>query len=120
MSWTHRVSGLPELIHRAVVLAADPGIADVLRRRYRAIYVDEYQDTDPAQVQLLQALTSTDSTFVAVGDPDQSIYGFRGADVGGILRFRDDFPTTTGEPPQLWCCAKRADLVRTSLRQPGE
>lgn len=90
-----------ELIHRAVVLAADPGIADVLRRRYRAIYVDEYQDTDPAQVQLLQALTSTDSTFVAVGDPDQSIYGFRGADVGGILRFRDDFPTTTGEPPQI-------------------
>lgn len=90
-----------ELIHRAVVLARDPGISDILRRRYRAIYVDEYQDTDPAQVQLLQALTSVDSTLVAVGDPDQSIYGFRGADVGGILRFQEDFPTASGERPEV-------------------
>ena len=81
-----------ELIHRAVQLLADPAVAKVLHQRYSAIYVDEYQDTDPAQVRLLQSLTNTDSVLVAVGDPDQSIYGFRGADVGGILRFREDFP----------------------------
>ncbi|MFA7266872.1 MAG: ATP-dependent DNA helicase, partial [Candidatus Nanopelagicales bacterium] len=69
-----------------------PAVAKVLHQRYSAIYVDEYQDTDPAQVRLLQSLTNTDSVLVAVGDPDQSIYGFRGADVGGILRFREDFP----------------------------
>ena len=89
-----------ELIHRAVMMLQDPAVAAVLRRRYPAIYVDEYQDTDPAQVQLLQSLVSPDSLLVAVGDPDQAIYGFRGADVGGILRFRDDFPTASGEPAQ--------------------
>ena len=90
-----------ELIHRAVMLLADPGIARTVRQRYGAIYVDEYQDTDPAQVQLLQSFVNPDSTFVAVGDPDQAIYGFRGADVGGILRFRDDFPTATEAPAEI-------------------
>ncbi len=90
-----------ELIHRAVQILSDPAIASVLAQRYAAIYVDEYQDTDPAQVRLLQALTTPESTLVAVGDPDQSIYGFRGADVGGILRFREDFPTSSEEPARI-------------------
>ncbi|NQU36496.1 MAG: ATP-dependent helicase, partial [Actinobacteria bacterium] len=87
-----------ELIGRAVGIVSDESIAVQLRNRYPAIYVDEYQDTDHAQVQLLQALTTATSTLVAVGDPDQAIYGFRGADVGGILRFSDDFPLANGSP----------------------
>lgn len=90
-----------ELIHRAVQTLADPAVARVVQQRYSAVYVDEYQDTDPAQVRLLQALTTPETTLVAVGDPDQAIYGFRGADVGGLLRFREDFPTGTQKPAPI-------------------
>lgn len=90
-----------ELIHRAVQILADPAAARVVQQRYGAVYVDEYQDTDPAQVRLLQALTTPDTTLVAVGDPDQAIYGFRGADVGGLLRFREDFPTGSGAAAEI-------------------
>jgi superfamily I DNA/RNA helicase len=73
-----------------------------LRQRERAarslVVVDEYQDTDPAQVRLLQALAGEGRDLVAVGDPDQSIYAFRGADVGGILDFPTGFPTVDGRP----------------------
>ena len=73
-------------------LEEQPGIAG----RFRAIFVDEYQDTDPMQVRMLQALVGADTSIVAVGDPDQSIYAFRGADRGGILRFPTDFRTSEG------------------------
>ena len=56
-------------------------------RGYRAVFVDEYQDTDPVQEQLLLALVGPACDVVAVGDPDQAIYRFRGADVSGIGRF---------------------------------
>ena len=62
------------------------------------MYVDEYQDTDPAQEQLLHRLAGDGRLLVAVGDPDQSIYGFRGADVRGILEFPDRFPRLDGSP----------------------
>ncbi|MFJ3814742.1 ATP-dependent helicase [Streptomyces sp. NPDC090056] len=76
-----------ELVHRAVLLAGS-----VTLPRYDAVYVDEYQDTDPAQVRLLHALAGGGrSTVVAFGDPDQSIYAFRGADVNGILDFPGSF-----------------------------
>lgn len=90
----HGVLDYAELVHRAVLLAerAEPhGAAGRLAGAYDAIYVDEYQDTDPAQVRLLQALGGS-GTVVAFGDPDQSIYAFRGADVGGILDFPRTFP----------------------------
>lgn len=90
-----------ELIHRAVALAGLPDIGAKLRSRYQAIFVDEYQDTDVAQVRLLQRITTPTTSLVAVGDPDQAIYGFRGADVGGILRFRDDFTTVDGSPAPI-------------------
>ncbi|MFF9067211.1 ATP-dependent helicase [Streptomyces sp. NPDC014891] len=77
-----------ELVHRAVLLAEEISLP-----AYDAIYVDEYQDTDPAQVRLLRALAGGGGrTVVAFGDPDQSIYAFRGADVNGIL----DFPASFG------------------------
>ncbi len=87
-----------ELVHRAVLLARRPEVAEQLAAQYDAVYVDEYQDTDPAQVRLLHALAGGGRTLVAFGDPDQSIYAFRGADVGGILQFPDAFARADGAP----------------------
>ncbi|MFK4068562.1 ATP-dependent helicase [Streptomyces sp. NPDC029674] len=87
-----------ELVHRAVLLARRPEVARELGARYDAVFVDEYQDTDPAQVRLLHALAGGGRTLVAFGDPDQSIYTFRGADVNGILEFPHDFPRADGSP----------------------
>ncbi|WP_055486246.1 ATP-dependent DNA helicase [Streptomyces sp. WMMB 322] len=87
-----------ELVHRAVLLAESPGVADELRDRYDAVYVDEYQDTDPSQVRLLRALAGGGRTLVVFGDPDQSIYTFRGADVNGILDFPEVFRRRSGAP----------------------
>ncbi|NMO35535.1 ATP-dependent helicase [Streptomyces sp. GMY01] len=87
-----------ELVHRAVLLARRPEVADRLAARYDAVYVDEYQDTDPAQVRLLRALAGGGRTLLAFGDPDQSIYAFRGADVNGILQFPQAFPRADGTP----------------------
>lgn len=87
-----------ELVHRAVLLAERPEVAARLADRYDAVFVDEYQDTDPAQVRLLRAVAGRGRTLVAFGDPDQSIYAFRGADVNGILDFPDTFPRADGRP----------------------
>ncbi|MFF2651235.1 ATP-dependent helicase [Streptomyces sp. NPDC058045] len=87
-----------ELVQRAVRLAGSPATAADLAGRYDAVFVDEYQDTDPAQVRLLHALAGQGRTLYAFGDPDQSIYTFRGADVNGILDFPDTFPRTDGGP----------------------
>lgn len=94
-----------ELVHRAVLLARRPEVA----ARYDAVYVDEYQDTDPAQVRLLHALAGGGRTLVAFGDPDQSIYAFRGADVNGILEFPHAFPRADGRPAPV-------AVLRTSRR----
>jgi superfamily I DNA/RNA helicase/RecB family exonuclease len=87
-----------ELVHRAGLIAADPAHQAELRDRYRCVVVDEYQDTDPAQIALLRSLAGDGRDVIAVGDPDQSIYGFRGADLRGILRFPREFPTASGAP----------------------
>ena len=91
-----------ELVRRALLLLADPTILAEVRARYAAVFVDEYQDTDPAQEQLLRLLAGGGGDLVVVGDPDQSIYAFRGADVSCILQFPDRFRTTSGqEAPTL-------------------
>ena len=87
-----------EMLHRAVLRAREPDVATMLHRQYRAVYVDEYQDTDRLQVALLASLAGPNASIVAVGDPDQAIYAFRGADVTGLPRFPDRFRTPTGEP----------------------
>ncbi len=87
-----------ELIHRAVLLAESGDVRADLRSRFAAVFVDEYQDTDPGQVRLLRALAGDGRDLVVVGDPDQSIYAFRGADVRGILDFPVDFPQADGSP----------------------
>lgn len=97
-----------ELVHRAVLLAEHTDTAARWATAYDAVYVDEYQDTDAAQVRLLRALAgnhtasaapgSPGRTLLAFGDPDQSIYAFRGADVNGILDFPETFRRGDGTP----------------------
>ncbi len=65
---------------------------------FRYILVDEYQDTNHAQYRLLQLLAEHHHNICAVGDPDQSIFAFRGADIGNILEFEQDFPETRTIP----------------------
>ena len=87
-----------ELVHRAVLLAESPQVKATLRERFPVVFVDEYQDTDAAQVRLLKAIAGDGRELVVVGDPDQSIYGFRGADLRGILEFPQSFRTWDGRP----------------------
>ncbi len=86
----------------AALLEGDDDLRHREREARAVVLVDEYQDTDPAQVRLLQALAGDGRDLVAVGDPDQSIYAFRGADVRGVLEFPDVFRTAAGVPaPQV-------------------
>ncbi len=71
------------------------------RAAYDAVLVDEYQDTDPAQEELLGQLAGDGRDLIAVGDPDQSIYAFRGADVDAIRRFPDRFRSPDGQPAEI-------------------
>jgi DNA helicase-2/ATP-dependent DNA helicase PcrA len=77
------------------LLAGDPALAARYRQRFGFVAVDEYQDVDELQYRLLRLLTTPDANLCVIGDPDQAIYGFRGADVGFFLRFTQDFPTAT-------------------------
>ena len=61
-------------------------------RAFKHIIVDEYQDISPGQYELLRCLAGTHARICAVGDSDQAIYGFRGADFRNFLDFRHDFP----------------------------
>ncbi|MBF8438097.1 UvrD-helicase domain-containing protein [Halanaerobiaceae bacterium Z-7014] len=68
-----------------------PRIKEYYNEKYKYILVDEYQDVNHAQYRLSQLLTGIDNNIFVVGDPDQSIYGFRGADINNILNFEKDF-----------------------------
>ena len=85
--------GLVEL--PAELLASDPALAARLRERWRQISVDEYQDIDAVQYALLRLLAGGGTGLTVIGDPDQAIYGFRGADVQIFLRFAADFPAAS-------------------------
>jgi len=76
------------------VLERFPEAQERWRKAFRYVLVDEYQDTNHAQYRLLQLLASEHRNLCAVGDPDQSIYAFRGADIRNILDFERDFPGT--------------------------
>ncbi|MFC7380139.1 ATP-dependent helicase [Brevundimonas sp. GCM10030266] len=80
------------LLHNLTILSQNADIAEEYRRRFRYILVDEYQDTNVAQYLWLRLLTSSTGNVCCVGDDDQSIYGWRGAEVDNILRFERDFP----------------------------
>ena len=109
-----------ELVHRAVLLAEQPRAGAELRERYRAVFVDEYQDTDPAQERLLQALAGSGRDLVVVGDPDQAVYAFRGAQVTGLLEFPSRFPTADGRPAPvlaLTTCRRSGPVLVTVSRR---
>ena len=87
-----------ELIHLGAGMLADEEVRIREQDSYDVVFVDEYQDTDPAQEALLHHLAGDGRDLVVVGDPDQSIYGFRGADVRGIQEFPNRFLTLDGDP----------------------
>ena len=75
------------------LLETSPDLVDHYRSRYRWVSVDEYQDIDPLQYRLVRLLVPPDGNLCVIGDPDQAIYGFRGADVSCFQRFQGDFPS---------------------------
>jgi DNA helicase II / ATP-dependent DNA helicase PcrA len=77
------------------LLAGDTSLIEHYRARWPWVSVDEYQDVDETQYRLLRLLCAADGNLTAIGDPDQAIYRFRGADVGFFLRFQEDFPGAT-------------------------
>jgi DNA helicase-2/ATP-dependent DNA helicase PcrA len=82
-----------DLLFRTVnLLELFEDVADRYRRTFRWLLVDEYQDTNHAQYRLLQLLAGDERNVCVVGDDDQSIYSFRGADINNILDFERDFP----------------------------
>ncbi|MFI6325144.1 UvrD-helicase domain-containing protein [Nonomuraea sp. NPDC050556] len=109
-----------ELIREAGGLLASTDVRTRERGAYDVVFVDEYQDTDPAQELLLQQLAGEGRDLIAVGDPDQSIYGFRGADVQGILKFPERFRDRAGrEAPVVAlrvCRRSGADLLEATRR----
>ncbi|MEU1966809.1 UvrD-helicase domain-containing protein [Micromonospora sediminicola] len=83
---------LDELLTLPVaLLKGDRKLVREYRERWKWIFVDEYQDVDAVQYDLLRLLSPADGNLCAIGDPDQAIYSFRGADVGYFLRFSQDF-----------------------------
>lgn len=75
-----------------LILEQNPSLAQNQSKKYSYIMVDEYQDTNPLQYKILKLLTCTHQNLCVVGDDDQSIYGWRGADIRNILEFTQDFP----------------------------
>ncbi|MEE2773276.1 MAG: UvrD-helicase domain-containing protein [Pseudomonadota bacterium] len=80
------------LLHVLYILQKDAGLLEKYQSTFKYILVDEYQDTNVAQYLWLRLLAQKKKNICCVGDDDQSIYGWRGAEVGNILRFEKDFP----------------------------
>ncbi|NLF32465.1 MAG: UvrD-helicase domain-containing protein [Planctomycetes bacterium] len=80
------------LMRMAHLLRDRPDIRRLLAQRYRYILIDEYQDTNHAQYVIAHGIGLDHTNICATGDPDQSIYSWRGADVGNILAFESDYP----------------------------
>ena len=82
-----------DLLCRAAFLMREhPEVLSCYQERYHYLLVDEFQDTNTAQYDFVLSLAATAHNLFAVGDEDQSIFAFRGADYRNVLRFRQDFP----------------------------
>jgi DNA helicase-2/ATP-dependent DNA helicase PcrA len=80
------------LLHNLTLFTENPEILAIYQRRFRYLLVDEYQDTNLAQYLWLRLLAQQHKNLCCVGDDDQSIYSWRGAEIGNILKFESDFP----------------------------
>ncbi|MBS0207666.1 MAG: UvrD-helicase domain-containing protein [Planctomycetes bacterium] len=106
------------LLHVANMLRENPELRSTLDARYRYVMVDEYQDTNLAQYTIVRALSIEHPNLAVTGDPDQSIYGWRGASLNNILEFEHDYPdVTVVRLEQNYRSTKRilhvaADLIR--------
>ncbi|HEY8454021.1 MAG TPA: ATP-dependent DNA helicase [Actinopolymorphaceae bacterium] len=110
-----------ELVRAAVdLLRADRDLLEQEREARAVVFVDEYQDSDPAQEELLQLLAGGGRDLIVVGDPDQSIYAFRGAEVDGIRRFTERFRRADGAEADVVALRRShragAELLRASRR----
>ncbi|HEY2288588.1 MAG TPA: ATP-dependent DNA helicase [Streptosporangiaceae bacterium] len=101
-----------QMVIAARIATRHPEVGAAERGRYQVVLLDEYQDTSHAQLVLLRALFSGGHPVTAVGDPCQSIYGWRGASAGNLRRFQADFPVHEGRPAPVL-------LLSTSFRNTG-
>ncbi len=89
----NRALDFDDLLFRTASLMRDhPDIRQMLGQRYRYVLVDEYQDTNHAQYLIVHTIAMDHENICVTGDPDQSIYGWRGADISNILEFESDYP----------------------------
>jgi superfamily I DNA/RNA helicase/RecB family exonuclease len=109
-----------EIVRIAALLLGRSAIRERERKAYDLVLVDEYQDTDPAQEVLLHALAGDGRELIAVGDPDQSIYAFRGADIRAMTRFADAFRTPDDHPARviaLRTCRRSGPVLLAASRR---
>ncbi len=83
------------LLKTVELMRRHPDVLEQMRSRYLYVLIDEYQDTNHAQFMIANALASEHKNIMATGDPDQSIYGWRGANIRNILEFEDHYPDPT-------------------------
>ncbi|HUS73903.1 MAG TPA: UvrD-helicase domain-containing protein, partial [Sedimentisphaerales bacterium] len=92
----HNALDFDDLLAKTAFLLRDcPDVCSELSNRFKFLLIDEYQDTNHAQYKISRALVSEHSNICATGDPDQSIYRWRGADIRNILAFEKDWPDAT-------------------------
>jgi superfamily I DNA/RNA helicase/RecB family exonuclease len=109
-----------EIVRIAAALLSREETRQRERGAYDVVLVDEYQDSDPAQESLLLALAGDGRELIAVGDPDQSIYAFRGADVQALTEFGDRFRTAAGQPAPvvaLRTCRRSGPVLLAASRR---
>ena len=109
-----------EIVRIAAALLGREEIRRRERSAYDVVLVDEYQDSDPAQESLLLALAGDGRELIAVGDPDQSIYAFRGADVRALTQFPERFRTADGQPAPvvaLHTCRRSGPVLLAASRR---
>jgi superfamily I DNA/RNA helicase/RecB family exonuclease len=109
-----------EIVRIAAALLGREETRQREREAYDVVLVDEYQDSDPAQESLLLALAGDGRELIAVGDPDQSIYAFRGADVRALTEFPERFRTADGQPAPvvaLRTCRRSGPVLLAASRR---
>ena len=82
------------IIKTVELLKSNPDVLDYYQKKFKYIFVDEFQDTNKIQYKLVKLISERYRNICVVGDDDQSIYGWRGADISNILDFEKDFPNT--------------------------